>query len=262
MKKALILALLLLLIPMNNTIATSNPSTNLDAFNVYMDKALQLAKTQQYEEAFHVVSYLDKQLVDQTMNYPLADKNFISILFSEINRLSDDPVSYHDEIIHQLTKARLYTDSLNDSNKPLWKNYDKLVFLTLDQLKESAGNKNSETYQKEVNTLIKVYDLLSPSMVKQVEMERINKLDSSIQQLDINRNQLLLTDELEEALEVIQADLQYVFYGLETDEADPSLWWVIFTTGSIIISTLSYVGFRKYKAEEQSKKEPERFKNK
>ncbi len=34
-------------------------------------------------------------------------------------------------------------------------------------------------------------------------------------------------------------------------EADPSLWWVIISTGGIIVLTLSYVGWRNIKAEKE-----------
>ena len=56
-----------------------------------------------------------------------------------------------------------------------------------------------------------------------------------------------------EAIEALQTDLQALFEENETeeDEADPSLWWVIISTGGIIISTLSYVGWRKYKGEKE-----------
>ena len=50
--------------------------------------------------------------------------------------------------------------------------------------------------------------------------------------------------------------LQTIFEGLTEDEADPSLWWVIISTGSIIILTLSYVGWRKYKGERERSKTP------
>lgn len=41
---------------------------------------------------------------------------------------------------------------------------------------------------------------------------------------------------------------------MEDDEADPSLWWVIISTGSIIIMTLSYVGWRKYQGDKELRK--------
>ncbi|MDI5789376.1 sporulation protein YpjB [Bacillus licheniformis] len=53
--------------------------------------------------------------------------------------------------------------------------------------------------------------------------------------------------------------LEDVFDQVEEDDADPSLLWVILTTGSIILSTLTYVGFRKYKAEEDRRRKEKRL---
>jgi sporulation protein YpjB len=45
---------------------------------------------------------------------------------------------------------------------------------------------------------------------------------------------------------------------MDQDQADPSLWWVIISTGSIIIMTLSYVGWRKYKGDKDIQKDQRR----
>ncbi len=58
----------------------------------------------------------------------------------------------------------------------------------------------------------------------------------------------------------LETDLEKLFENKKEDEADPSLWWVIISTGSIIVSTLSYVGWRKYKGQDEEKKS-ERQKN-
>lgn len=56
-----------------------------------------------------------------------------------------------------------------------------------------------------------------------------------------------------ERLTKLEEDLSSVFAHVDQDEADPSLLWVILTTGSIILLTLTYVGFRKYRAEKEKK---------
>ena len=62
-----------------------------------------------------------------------------------------------------------------------------------------------------------------------------------------------------ERLTLLEKDLEDVFDQVEEDDADPSLLWVILTTGSIILSTLTYVGFRKYKAEEDRRRKREKI---
>ncbi len=57
-----------------------------------------------------------------------------------------------------------------------------------------------------------------------------------------------------ERLSLLQKDLKSVFDRVEKDDADPSLLWVILTTGGIIITALTYVGYRKYRAEKNKLK--------
>jgi sporulation protein YpjB len=47
---------------------------------------------------------------------------------------------------------------------------------------------------------------------------------------------------------VAAADFEAVFQS-EEDESGPSIFWLIFSIGGIIFSTLSYVGWRKYNGE-------------
>jgi sporulation protein YpjB len=65
-----------------------------------------------------------------------------------------------------------------------------------------------------------------------------------------------------ERLTLLQKDLKKVFDKVERDDADPSLLWVILTTGGIIITALTYVGYRKYRAEKKKEKKREYPKSK
>jgi sporulation protein YpjB len=59
-------------------------------------------------------------------------------------------------------------------------------------------------------------------------------------------------------LEGLETDLKKLFSDMDEDQTDPSLWWVIISTGSIIIMTLSYVGWRKYKGDKDIQKDQRR----
>jgi sporulation protein YpjB len=47
----------------------------------------------------------------------------------------------------------------------------------------------------------------------------------------------------------MEEELKALFERVKEDEADPSLLWVMISTGSVILLSLSYAGFRKYRAE-------------
>ena len=79
-------------------------------------------------------------------------------------------------------------------------------------------------------------------------------MDARIEFIDKYRPEILAENVSHMELEALEAELQLLFDEMTEDEADPSLWWVIISTGSIIILTLSYVGWRKYKGDQEKEK--------
>ena len=72
-------------------------------------------------------------------------------------------------------------------------------------------------------------------------------MDSQITFIDQYRPQVF-SDQSQSDIISLEDQLLDIFEEAEKDDADPSLWWVIISTGSIIIMTLSYVGWKKFKA--------------
>jgi sporulation protein YpjB len=87
-----------------------------------------------------------------------------------------------------------------------------------------------------------------------VSAENIQKIDARINFIDEYRSEVVSNVKSQEELEGLEMDLKNLFDNMDEDEADPSLWWVIISTGSIIILTLSYVGWRKYQGEKEIRK--------
>ena len=84
-----------------------------------------------------------------------------------------------------------------------------------------------------------------------VSVENIQRLDARINFIDEYRAQVVNNMKSQQELDGLETDLKNLFENMDEDEADPSLWWVIISTGSIIILTLSYVGWRKYQGEKK-----------
>jgi len=74
-------------------------------------------------------------------------------------------------------------------------------------------------------------------------------LDARINFIDVYRSQIVSNPKSLKELDGLETDLKKLFTDMDEDQVDPSLWWVIISTGSIIIMTLSYVGWRKYKGD-------------
>ena len=113
---------------------------------------------------------------------------------------------------------------------------------------------NVKYFNEKLNSFLALYEVVYPSMKIDVSSERIQKLDTRINFVDQYRVEILTDNDARQELLVLETELQTIFDGLTEDEADPSLWWVIISTGSIIILTLSYVGWRKYRGEHEKSK--------
>ena len=121
------------------------------------------------------------------------------------------------------------------------------------QIKEAAKEKDRMAYDVALTMFLEKYSLIQPSLKVDLSLEKLEKLDSDISFIDKFRNRIIEDDTQLVQLDIIESDLQHIFDKLSEDETDPSLWWVIITTGSIIVMTLSYVGWRKYRGEKHTK---------
>ena len=108
-----------------------------------------------------------------------------------------------------------------------------------------------------MDSFLALYEVIHPSIKIDVPFDKIQQLDTRIQFIDQYRMDVLNQDQARQELFHIESELSSIFDQLASeDESDPSVWWVIISTGSIIILTLSYVGWRKYKGEREKVKIP------
>lgn len=114
--------------------------------------------------------------------------------------------------------------------------------------------KDHTNLHSQLNSFLNLYDVIYPSLKMNVSLEQLQKIDTQVVFLDKYRSQLFTKENSQQELEALQQELEAVFNNIEEDEADPSLWWVIIMTGSIIILTLSYVGYRKFIGEKEKEK--------
>lgn len=113
-------------------------------------------------------------------------------------------------------------------------------------VRKAAYDGNNDRFHTSLNTFLSLYNMIHPSMKIDITPERIQKIDAKVNFIDHYRPHVLSEPSSQAELELLEADLQTLFDEMAEDEADPSLWWVMISTGSIIVLTLSYVGWRKY----------------
>ncbi|MDQ0271063.1 sporulation protein YpjB [Cytobacillus purgationiresistens] len=235
-------------------------NSSLEKLDQISDEALQMVKLHRYEDAKKLLQYFSDQFVVVTGTNNLLTMDELRVLTASHNEAVQAAASVsmnHDERLNSVIKFRLVMDTLSSSYQPMWTEMKAPVMSVLGNVKESVQAGDRENFHANLNSFLALYDIIYPSLKIDVEPDRMQQLDARVTFIDKYRSQVLEKVESQEELESLDSDLQMIFDEVSEDEADPSLWWVIISTGSIIILTLSYVGWRKYKGDKKKEKKSE-----
>lgn len=214
------------------------------------DQALMLTKQQKYVEAKQKLETFSNQFIK---TYPkenhitMNDLRVISISTIEaINALTAVSLE-HQERVRKVTRLRLALDALHSDHQPLWKGMEQEVLASFEQMKNAALDNDNETFKLQFNSFSMNIDTIYPSLVIALDPDIISRLDSHIRFLATYDR--VTKQNKEEHLKIMEKDMYKLFGKTIEDVTDPSLIWVMITTGSIILAALLYVSLKKYTAE-------------
>jgi sporulation protein YpjB len=218
------------------------------------DQALQLAKNGRFEEAKEVLTYFSDQFFQMNARDRLKTADELrAITITHENALKTVTASSlpEEERIDKVTQFRLVVDAIHSTHQPLWSEMETTVMGAFDQLEKAVEQGKEEAFTASLRQFLNHYELIEPSIKIDVQPEEAKKIDEEIEMLQTPAFQQLSQEEQQKLLKNMRADLRTLFDGVKKDEADPSLIWVIISTGGMIVLTLSYVGWRKYRGEKE-----------
>jgi sporulation protein YpjB len=253
-KWLLIFVIVIMLTPMTVSAHQHTPIEKLDNIS---DEALQMIKFQRYEDGKKLLSYFSEQFTDiKSKEHPFTmdELRIITVSHDEAMEAAASSNMEYEERVQKLTKFRLVVDAIASSHQPLWTEMKNQIMTAFQEARIAASTGDSEHFHSNFNTFMSLYNVIYPSMKIDVSAENIQKIDARINFIDEYRSEVVSNVKSQEELEGLEMDLKNLFDNMDEDEADPSLWWVIISTGSIIILTLSYVGWRKYQGEKEIRK--------
>lgn len=129
-----------------------------------------------------------------------------------------------------------------------------------EELKVVAEDQTADVFYQQLNEINRQYQVIRPALSIQAASDlyfidtQLDTFLSSKKQLDVSARTAYAAQ--------LQEDIQTMYEEYDQEEADPSLWWMIFTIGGMIIVSLSYVGWRKYAASHVKQEEKEKEKEK
>jgi sporulation protein YpjB len=235
----------------------ANEQTPIEKLDMISDEALQMMKFHRYEDAKKLLDYFSEQftnIYNSDHSFTMDELRIVTVSHDEAMEAAVNSSMEYDERVTRMTKFRLVVDAISTSHQPLWIEMKERILTAFQQAKEAAHSGDSAHFHTNFNTFLSLYNVIYPSMKIDVSAENIQRLDARINYIDEYRAQVVNNMKSQQELEGLETDLKDLFENMDEDEADPSLWWVIISTGSIIILTLSYVGWRKFQAEKELRK--------
>nr|WP_295971650.1 sporulation protein YpjB [uncultured Bacillus sp.] len=257
MRSTVWMAAVICLLLMTCQAFAANESLPIDQLSSLSDEALRLTKSHRYEEAKKILdTFSDKfsMVTAKEQPFTMDEWRIVTIAHNEAVEAMVNAEMDPDERINRVTKFRLVIDAISSTQEPLWTEMREPILNVFNAAKEAALNGEEAAFYSHLNSFLSLYDIIYPSMKIDVPVERIQRLDTKVHYVDQYRSAILADPKAVKEMFALESDLQTIFEDVIEDEADPSLWWVIISTGSIIIVTLSYVGWRKYKGERERRK--------
>ena len=258
-RKVILCMLIALIFPACGLKAGGDPAA-LQELNELSDTVFQLTRQTQYHEAVQILQYFEDRLkaaekseAEDVMT--ATEIRQVTLAYHDVLKSLEDKETEQTDKLKAAAQFRMLMDALESDHDPLWSSLKKPIMDSFQALKAGIQKEDGMTFQEKWNHFLSLYDTIYPSLTIDVPPKQLKSVSSHIDVVEHGDFQQMTESSKLERLTALEKDLEDVFNQVEEDDADPSLLWVILTTGSIILSTLTYVGFRKYKAEgERSKK--------
>lgn len=238
------------------SIAAASNEENWDKLDQISDQALQMVKQERYQDAKQFLTHFSNEFLRMSQREQSFSMDDLRIITSTHNTALDavnsSSLSF-EERINRVTQFRLVIDAMRSEHQPMWTELEDSIMTTFGQMKETVEEGDTENFNQLLTIFLSKYNMIHPSITVDMTPVDVQKIDSHIAFLDEYRNEELKTATRIQQLDQMELDLKNLFERMKEDEADPSLIWVMISTGGAIILTLIYVGWRKYKGDKQKR---------
>ncbi|MFY4775999.1 sporulation protein YpjB [Metabacillus sp. RGM 3146] len=237
--------------------AEAESKVDWTSLNEISHEAFHLAKEQHFEEALQLITYFGKQFKKLNMDTAKISYQQLRIIAAVHEKAVEklENKSTPEEKIKAVTQFRLLTDALFSENEPLWGSMESPIMTTFSGVKAELEKGSHKAFIEDWNKFLSLYDIIYPSITIDLDPQKVKNVDKDISIIKNAQFESYSEETRNKRLVVMENDLKALFERVKDDEADPSLIWVIISTGSVILLSLSYTGWRKFKGEREQKNE-------
>ncbi len=223
-----------------------------EQLNKLADQALMLARQGRYGESRRILDHFSDRFMDDPSASGRFDMYELKVAVTAQQQAMDalTRVQFpHEERVQAVTQFRFVVDALYSEHQPLWMKMKGTILGDLQELKAAAIKEDHQQYQQRLNHFIADYTVIHPALSLDRPGDDVQVLHSYITHLENERMTDTLYQEKISQLADLEASLAGLFSEPERDNADPSLFAVIYSIGGVILSALFYAGWKKYRAE-------------
>jgi sporulation protein YpjB len=230
----------------------ANHTGEWEDLNKLSDTALQLSKENRFEESLQLVEYFQREF-EKTLkddgSISAKDIRTISASQQTAAKMLQETGITPDEKVRALIQLRLVVDAAASEHQPLWSSMEEPVMSAFSQVKGDVKMGDHQSFQQNWDEFVSLYETVYPSMMMDIDSEQLKRMDAHRSVVeDAIFTQIPVESQVNQ-LALMEEELQNLFNRVKEDDADPSLLWVMISTGSIIFLSLSYTGWRKYRGE-------------
>lgn len=169
----------------------------------------------------------------------------------ELNRVRPNPTT----LMAAALRMRMVFDAMTHPNQPLWGQYYSVLQQDLAAIDRAINAGNQARARMAVDTLIDHYRLIRPAIVLSRTPTTVTKVDSVLAFLRKQSRPAWNSALLRSGVNRLRGMLDPLFYGPEErvmavyGEWDTPVASFMLMVGGVIVSVLTYVGWKKYRAE-------------
>lgn len=214
------------------------------------DQILQMTKHEDYEKAKKLMEHFNYELETEKSEkiLTMSQLRILNVSYDKAYEAFNTPDLSHEEKVQKALQFRLVVDAIHSIYQPLWTDMEQTVMGSFYDMKESLLEDEQLGDVHSINEFLNLLNVIYPSLVIDLSPEQVSKLESHISFLEQYRNSSNAVEV--NHLNMMEHDLNILFSTLHMDQKDPSFVLVMASIASLILITLFYVGWRKYRGAE------------
>lgn len=230
-------------------------SNQLHQFNATAEELYHHVEEHNWESALRSVLLLEKQAMQISFS-DVTHMEGVQALYGLIIDMKRHLAAISPDSTRSLqtaAKLRMASDAFIDPHQPMWQQYDSVLHDDVISMRQAYEQKEYERLRASYEQFKQHYAMIHPALAIMKEPHLIEQYKSLFATLDqaISEHGINLT-QVKEILSSLDALLDSTFER-ETEStqaelaANPQSMLFSFAIGSVIVSVLIYVGWRKYR---------------